>query len=281
MPPSANAHDKIFDTPHRAAFEIFGVKLHDARWGGFDCSKAEAEKGGASIFAIALFEHGVLWDELHKKFRYSVPRVWEGRVEANRAKLINLLYLAKRLPMRKVGFLKSEPLRQCAPEHLFTITDIDEETDPGAIWLTLDPEPSNDLSYPYRQATPRAFQLDYCELSRLRMKQEAETQRSLASAVEERRSRLAQAEKVPRKIVVQSVQYDRNPDVIAERLYLANGVCGGCGAKAPFIRRSNGDPYLEVHHVLPLSENGTDEVENTIALCPNCHREWHYGPPRA
>lgn len=50
---------------------------------------------------------------------------------------------------------------------------------------------------------------------------------------------------------------------------------GRCNSEAPFIRRTNGSPYLEVHHKTPLAEDGEDTVENAIALCPNCHRELH------
>lgn len=57
----------------------------------------------------------------------------------------------------------------------------------------------------------------------------------------------------------------------------ANGVCEQCGDKAPFIRRSDNIPYLEVHHKVMLSEGGEDTVVNAHALCPNCHREVHYG----
>jgi 5-methylcytosine-specific restriction endonuclease McrA len=39
----------------------------------------------------------------------------------------------------------------------------------------------------------------------------------------------------------------------------------------------DGAYYLEVHHIIPLSENGEDSVDNAIALCPNCHRQEHYG----
>ncbi|HDY7447493.1 TPA: HNH endonuclease [Vibrio vulnificus] len=48
--------------------------------------------------------------------------------------------------------------------------------------------------------------------------------------------------------------------------------------KAPFIKRSNGEPYLEVHHIIPLSQGGLDSLENVISLCPNCHRKIHFGP---
>ncbi|WP_414449152.1 HNH endonuclease [Burkholderia sp. 22PA0099] len=49
-----------------------------------------------------------------------------------------------------------------------------------------------------------------------------------------------------------------------------------CERPAPF-RRPNGSPYLEVHHRVRLADGGDDTVENAIALCPNCHREHHFG----
>ena len=45
---------------------------------------------------------------------------------------------------------------------------------------------------------------------------------------------------------------------------------------APF-KLPDGTPFLEVHHVIPLAKRGEDTIENTIALCPNCHRGAHYG----
>jgi 5-methylcytosine-specific restriction endonuclease McrA len=32
---------------------------------------------------------------------------------------------------------------------------------------------------------------------------------------------------------------------------------------------------LDIHHILPRSEGGSDELNNLIALCPNCHRLAH------
>lgn len=94
-----------------------------------------------------------------------------------------------------------------------------------------------------------------------------------------RQKRLSKAPKKPNKRVVTTTVYDRNPDVIAEVLEIANGICGECGNKAPFKRRSNQKPYLEVHHKIRLADGGDDTVENAIALCPNCHREMHFGQP--
>ncbi len=55
----------------------------------------------------------------------------------------------------------------------------------------------------------------------------------------------------------------------------ANGYCELCKEPAPFLK-SNGEPYLEVHHLVTISENGPDHITNTVALCPNCHRKLHY-----
>jgi len=46
-------------------------------------------------------------------------------------------------------------------------------------------------------------------------------------------------------------------------------------ASAPFISKT-GIPYLEIHHVKRLSDDGSDTPENAVALCPNCHRALHY-----
>ena len=52
--------------------------------------------------------------------------------------------------------------------------------------------------------------------------------------------------------------------------------CEGCGNPAPFVR-SNGEPYLEVHHTDRRADQGPDHPEKVIALCPNCHRRTEYG----
>lgn len=71
-------------------------------------------------------------------------------------------------------------------------------------------------------------------------------------------------------------QIKRNPYVKSFALLRANGVCERCSQKAPFVKQDQ-SPYLEVHHIIMLSENGDDSINNTIALCPNCHRQLHFG----
>jgi 5-methylcytosine-specific restriction protein A len=104
-----------------------------------------------------------------------------------------------------------------------------------------------------------------------------ETKYSRQSPRDQRLARLATAPKKPLKTLVLSTAYKRNPDVVAEVLERANGECEYCHKPAPFQRRNEGGPYLEVHHRLPLADDGEDTVENAIAACPNCHRKAHYG----
>jgi 5-methylcytosine-specific restriction enzyme A len=102
-------------------------------------------------------------------------------------------------------------------------------------------------------------------------------QTSLKDSEAARRDRLAVASKIPRRVARLVYVYERNADVVAEVLNRAQGVCERCATGAPFSRRTDGTPYLEVHHTVPLAEQGEDTVENAVALCPNCHRYRHHG----
>ena len=32
---------------------------------------------------------------------------------------------------------------------------------------------------------------------------------------------------------------------------------------------------METHHIEWLSKGGSDTIDNTVALCPNCHKKMH------
>ena len=68
----------------------------------------------------------------------------------------------------------------------------------------------------------------------------------------------------------------RDPAVRAWVLHRAQGTCEHCGRPSPFMTEL-GLPYLETHHIIPLSEDGPDTPDNVAAVCPNCHRELHHG----
>ncbi|MCG5502267.1 HNH endonuclease [Ectothiorhodospira lacustris] len=81
----------------------------------------------------------------------------------------------------------------------------------------------------------------------------------------------------PRKTGTSISIYIRSPYVIEQAKRIANGLCQDCGNTAPFLTKGTNEPFLEVHHVVPLSQGGEDTIENVVALCPNCHRKRHYG----
>ena len=63
----------------------------------------------------------------------------------------------------------------------------------------------------------------------------------------------------------------RDKRIHAYALERSKGICEACENPAPFETR-NGTPYLEVHHITALSEDGADHPINVAAICPNCHR---------
>lgn len=106
---------------------------------------------------------------------------------------------------------------------------------------------------------------------------EEKVARSLHDSDDARLNRLAAAPRHPKRRTIEVTVFDRNPDVVAEVLKRANGVCEKCDSDAPFLRAKDGRPYLEVHHVITLADGGEDSVGNALACCPNCHRKAHYG----
>ena len=110
-----------------------------------------------------------------------------------------------------------------------------------------------------------------------RVEMEASTREADSVSDDVLSERLASAPKVPERIQIASTGFRRNPGVVIAVLRRAKGACERCGSPAPFLRQSDGSPYLEIHHWLPLADGGEDSVENAAALCPNCHREEHFG----
>jgi 5-methylcytosine-specific restriction protein A len=86
--------------------------------------------------------------------------------------------------------------------------------------------------------------------------------------------------KRPSKTPSVVTQFARDPKVVTWILAEAAGICECCSKPAPFTRE-DGSPFLEVHHILRLADGGEDTVNNAVALCPNCHRELHYGTEKS
>jgi 5-methylcytosine-specific restriction protein A len=78
----------------------------------------------------------------------------------------------------------------------------------------------------------------------------------------------------PGIVAVQASQFLRSPYVAEYAKRRAKGRCQLCSQPAPFADK-NGEPFLECHHIIWLSRGGEDSIQNTVALCPNCHRKMH------
>lgn len=89
-----------------------------------------------------------------------------------------------------------------------------------------------------------------------------------------RQKALAAGENSPERQMAASYYYVRNKYVSAYVKRASKGYCDLCHKLAPFNNK-DGTPYLECHHVVMLSDQGTDTVNNAVALCPNCHRQVH------
>ena len=78
----------------------------------------------------------------------------------------------------------------------------------------------------------------------------------------------------PKERATTTSTYIRNAYVAEAAKRRAKGICQLCDNPAPFNDK-NGDPYLESHHIVWLSKGGADILNNTAALCPNCHKKMH------
>jgi hypothetical protein len=90
-----------------------------------------------------------------------------------------------------------------------------------------------------------------------------------------RRAYAVAVEDVPAK-GTEAMRRERNRLIAEYALARSNGTCKGCLEPAPFIRR-NGQPYLEVHHIVELATYGIDHPANVAAVCPNCHARVTHG----
>jgi len=69
--------------------------------------------------------------------------------------------------------------------------------------------------------------------------------------------------------------YSRDSHVRAFVLKRAKGRCEYCGREG--FQMSGGSRYVETHHIIALADQGSDTIQNVIALCANHHKEAHYG----
>lgn len=85
-----------------------------------------------------------------------------------------------------------------------------------------------------------------------------------------------------KRVQTSSSRFQRSIQESARALEKAGFTCEVDPAHQTFISAASDRPYVEGHHLIPLSfqdqfEHSIDIKENIVALCPNCHRLLHHG----
>jgi 5-methylcytosine-specific restriction protein A len=104
--------------------------------------------------------------------------------------------------------------------------------------------------------------------------EENQSRKARRLSTTELKARAQNARKAPSKRGTQSTIFIRDAAIAEYVKRLAKGACDLCTKPAPFLNKSS-EAYLECHHIVWLAKGGEDSLENTVALCPNCHRQMH------
>lgn len=103
------------------------------------------------------------------------------------------------------------------------------------------------------------------------------TKLSLEELLARYQAKMKGKDKKPRTYRTTTSCFDRDPEVVAIARVRANGKCELPGCSHPLFLDAEDRPFLEVHHIEPLSEGGEDRPENVASVCPSHHREAHHG----
>lgn len=282
-----------FATPHDQAFRDLGARAPGQQWSAFDVPLERAKAGDAKLLVTTIWnfhhyvdekgnripnENGIAKDVRDETLWYRIDLPVPGRATKTRVAHYNRFRLAFDNKAPILGVLKDVKTKKCSLENLFDCVNPIMQLDEQAVWIQLLPRGA--IGCDVRDIDIRALTGATVDAPTLQVMEE-QFQGQVAAAMRspdvERDARLAVAVRIPRRIEVTTCAFERNPDVVAKVLLRAAGKCEACLRPAPFMRKKDGTPYLEVHHQKPLADGGEDTVENAIATCPNCHREKHYG----
>jgi 5-methylcytosine-specific restriction endonuclease McrA len=79
-------------------------------------------------------------------------------------------------------------------------------------------------------------------------------------------------------VVVNGKRMKRKPILVLYVKARDDYKCKACGF---VFNKRDGEPYVEVAHIKPLSQGGLDNPTNMVALCPNCHKKLDIGDDNA
>lgn len=109
--------------------------------------------------------------------------------------------------------------------------------------------------------------------SEARLIEESQAKKARQLSMAQLKARATNAKRKPATRTTQTSSYVRDAAVAEYVKRHAKGHRDLCDQQAPFVNKQN-EAYLECHHIIWL-KGGDDTIENTAALCPNCHRRMH------
>ena len=80
-------------------------------------------------------------------------------------------------------------------------------------------------------------------------------------------------EHMPEKNKIEIDRFIRDTAIVKKLKQLYNNKCQICNYTFEYEK---GKFYSEVHHYMPLEENGRDTINNMVVVCPNHHSEFDY-----
>jgi 5-methylcytosine-specific restriction protein A len=92
---------------------------------------------------------------------------------------------------------------------------------------------------------------------------------------------IVESDKIRRTKLTERDAFKRDRKIALKRMRMENFKCEFDPKHNLFIARSSHKPYLESHHLVPISlqdelKTNLDRLDNLFCLCPNCHRAIHY-----
>jgi hypothetical protein len=82
-----------------------------------------------------------------------------------------------------------------------------------------------------------------------------------------------------KEVIAKKIERGKFADQIKKQENYECKICKALGLNPFSFTKRNGIPYIEIHHVIPVSEGvqGTLGPQNLITVCANHHRQLHYG----
>jgi len=80
---------------------------------------------------------------------------------------------------------------------------------------------------------------------------------------------------IPKPEEIKKPKRKTNSDLINELPSDRQHFCWACLRDKSLLRALRPSVSLQVHHIIPVEQDGTDDVKNLMLLCAECHAEVH------